>query len=91
MLQNRMCAVINPEFQLESPFRLFDKIISNIFVTLKDKLDVKTKRVKPLILDYLKKHKMISTSELAEVIELSYEETFYVLKQLEKEKLIVIS
>ena len=73
-------------------FRLdiFKGLFDEIFLTEKDKLRVKAKELGPRILDYLKLNKEATTVQISRNIGTSFEDTSFILRELEKEGLIKI-
>jgi len=87
--ENLLSNIANPNIDPDLGLCLLPQIFKE-FLTEKDKLKLRSKKFKPVIIEYLKKNKDTTTSELSDLIGLSYEDTFYILKELEKEHKIVV-
>lgn len=75
---------IRPDLGLNFPY-----LASLPFMTRKDRLKAKSKRIKPKILDLLDKKKEVSTSDLLKNLEANALEIQFALKELEEEGKIV--
>jgi len=84
-----LISLINSDITLEKGIFLVTEMFKEL-LTEKDELKLKSEKFKPIIIEYLIKEKETTTSQLAKTIGLSYEDTFYILKELEKKHKLVI-
>ena len=73
-----------------SPFSLLD-ILPNVLLSNEDRLNLLADKYESLFLDYIRHNDDVTTSSLAKNFGLSFEDTFFILKRLEKKNKIVIS
>lgn len=73
-----------------SPFSLLD-ILPNVLLSNGDRLNLLADKYEPLFLAHIRNNDDVTTSGLAKSFGLSFEDTFFILKRLEKKNKIVIS
>jgi len=93
--------MVNKMFQLQSisttnldlsdGINLILNFMNEILLSKKDELILKSDKFKPLVIGYLTKNKEATTSQIAKSLGLTFEETFFILRQLEKKGRVVIS
>ena len=69
---------------------IFKGLMSEIFLTEKDKLRLKAKKLKPKVIEYLKINKEATTLQIARFLDISFEDAYFILKTIEKEGKIKI-
>jgi len=77
--------------ELNEGYNLFGAILEDLVVTNHDKLGLLVKEYAPTILVYLKEKREATTSRIASDLNIPYEDTLFVLKHLQENKLIVMS
>ena len=87
MININCLGILNFKVDIKKGLELTSILSDELIVKFSDKAN----RLKPLVLDYLKSNNGVSVSQIAEHFEISYEDAFYILKLLEKDRKIVIS
>ncbi len=81
--------VMHPQ-ELREGYSLFGTFLKDFVVTTPDKLNLLVTQYEPIILNYLKTKKEATTSKISADLNIPYEDTFFVLKHLQKNKIIVM-